>query len=131
MGAVSERAKANKRKADRDRDKWYKSHGICPRCAKRYCKPGYTHCEECLAQMLAAKRQRDPTGEKERAYDKERYKRLKEQGICTVCGKRPAADGIQKCAICRQNALDSKRKLRINQRIDKEIDAVRRANGKH
>lgn len=130
MGAVSERAKANKRKADKERREWYKSRGICPRCKTKFCKPGYVHCEDCISKYLIDKRRRDPTGEKEKAYCKERYQRLREQGICPVCGKRKAEDGVRVCAICRQATLDSKRKSSIIQRIDKEVEEIRRANGK-
>ena len=119
MGAVSECAKANKRQADHDRDEWYKSRGICPRCTRNYCKPGYVHCEECLKAMRDAKRRRDPTGEHEKAYNRERRQQLIAKGLCPVCGKRKHAPGIQKCATCRQNAWDSIKKLRMHQKTVK------------
>lgn len=120
MGAVSKRAKVNKARADHERDEWYKSRGICPRCTVRYCKPGFVHCETCLEGMLDAKRRRDPTGEKKRQYDRERRQRAKERGLCPVCCKREPVAGRKECEICRQHKRDSQLKFRIHQQTIKE-----------
>ena len=120
MGAVSKRAKANKRKADHERDEWYKSQGICPRCTVRWCKPGYVHCEICLKQMRAAKDRRDPTGDGKRAYDHERRAKLMAKGLCPVCGKYKPIEGRTECAVCRQRKRDSQLKYRMHQKTVKE-----------
>ena len=129
MGAVSKRAIAYKKKADHERDEWYKSQGICPRCAQRWCKPGYVHCETCLAQMRAAKKRRDPTGVDKKAYDRGRRETLIAQGLCPVCGKRKPAEGRIECPVCRQRKQDSQWKFRIKQRIEREAQKARANNG--
>ena len=116
MTAVSREAKANKSKYDHESREWYKDHGICPRCKKRFNKPGRVHCEVCLAEMVRSKNRRDPGGENRKVYDQDRRARLKAKGLCPVCGKRKPAEGRVECAICRQNKWDSQKKYRIHQR---------------
>ena len=38
--------------------------------------------------------------ERNKAYGKERYHRLKKEGICVDCGKREAVNGVR-CTTCR------------------------------
>jgi predicted amidophosphoribosyltransferase len=120
MAAVSRKAKANKSKSDKESYRWYREHGICPRCKKRFNKPGRVHCEVCLAKMVRSKNKRDPGGENRKVYDQDRRARLKAKGLCPVCGKRKPAEGRIECAICRQNKWDSQRKFYIHKRTLEE-----------
>ena len=123
MPAVSKQAKANVKKREHELDEWYKSHGLCPRChGKHYCKPGYVHCEECLAKIRETKHRRDPTGEIEKQNNLNRRQRLIEQGLCPVCGKRKPVEGRVECARCRQNKNDSQRKFRLLKKLRGQND---------
>lgn len=52
--------------------------------------------------------------EQERARRRERYAKLKAEGICVVCCKRPARPGKAKCAECaiRHSMQDAARRKR-------------------
>ena len=125
MAAVSKEAKAHKSNSDKESYRWYREHGICPRCKKRFNKPGRVHCEVCLADMVRSKDERDPGGENRKVYDQDRRARLKAKGLCPVCGKRKPAEGRVECAICRQSKWDSQKKYRIHQRTLEEGENAR------
>ena len=89
-----------------------KAAGICVTCGKRMAEPGRVKCAECTAerrQWYATRRELYP--EKVKA-ENERYReshlRNKKArnakriaaGICTQCGKRPAAEGRTLCEVC-------------------------------
>jgi len=116
MTARSKQAVANVKKANRALYDWYKDSGICPRC-KRYCAPGKVYCEQCLKEDVQRHKRKDPTGERKYQYDVERKAKLREQGICTKCGRGKAMPGIQMCRSCRQKNIERIRALRIRKKL--------------
>ena len=96
---------------------WKKEHSICVYCGNETAEPGRTMCFKCAEKNRArASMHRQENIEKKRQSDRERYNRLKSEGVCPYCRKRPPADGHVYCAVCRGM---------INQRSDKR----RRENG--
>lgn len=96
---------------------WYKSKGICPKCRVNDAFGKYVHCAECLEKLRlnAIKYQ---TKEKTKEYTakrapllKQRYEQHKKDGVCTVCGKRPAKRGLvcQECWLRRRNRREEKK----------------------
>ena len=84
---------------------FYKNHGICVNCRVRNAVKGKTKCPECQkkerAMALAYYREhREQQLERQKQYQKIRYKRLKDAGICTLCGKNPAKPGQTRCTVC-------------------------------
>lgn len=88
---------------------WFKSHGICPTCQKYPLIKGKSVCVQCSGAKLehsvnrwlnlpADQKQAD--NERRREYQKRRRQKLKESGICTMCGKSPAKQGRTLCALC-------------------------------
>jgi hypothetical protein len=65
--------------------------------------------------------------EQKRIYDKKRYEILKEQGICTKCGKNPVHTyGAVRCARCaRLQKFYSNRHYENNTQVYKERDKVK------
>lgn len=97
--------------------RWYKAHGICPRCRTRWCVPGHVYCDDCYAHQYAVAERRDPGRVQRNAYDRDRRARLKAEGICTHCGQRPAEPGKLKCKECKDKQNESNRMYRLRQRI--------------
>lgn len=91
---------------------WLIQHKICISCRQRDAEPGKTLCLDCNIRAAERSRQwaqdlkeKDPELWRKKAdhnneRHKERRKRLKEAGICYVCGKRPAEEGHPLCAWC-------------------------------
>ena len=86
------------------------TRGVCPRCGKRKLWGDEKECIECRAE--AAGRQAEWREKNSEAFreshaiwSKKTYSKRREAGICTRCGKRPAAPGKAMCGICsaRQN----------------------------
>jgi len=51
----------------------------------------------------------EATREKDRLRTKARAERLKEQGLCIKCGKKPPVEGKVHCEECAERGLESKR----------------------
>ena len=117
MSAVSERAKANERKRNRENYEWYKAHGICPKCKNAWAAPGRVFCEPCLKQKLTETMRFG--GEYNARKCKERRERLKEKGLCVRCA-RPAVEGKVLCASCARRNAETQQAARIRKRIEKE-----------
>lgn len=89
-----------------------KAAGICIDCKKAKASPGRVRCADCLAkERIHSKKWRmnksiDEYEEKILAPRRARRQRLKEAGICVICGKVDAEDGMTRCKACaiRQNA---------------------------
>lgn len=85
----------------------------CVWCGRRdaYTINGRAYCAECCRRRSGYYKKRyvekPETKEPLKRYQKERYRRLKDMGLCTRCGKRPAATGRVMCARC-----SSREKLR-------------------
>lgn len=105
---------------------FYKSIGICVRCHKNPAEPNRVMCLECAdKERETDRKKRRKNSEKIRVNDISRYHRLKEQGICTYCKRKPAISGKTKCEKClakiraKQNAArnDLMRSERVSYRI--------------
>jgi len=120
MSAVSKAAREHQYKTAMERYFWYKDAGICPRCL-RYSEPGKVYCKACYEKNRRKAAERDPTGEAKAKYMRERRARLKAEGICTDCGKRPAMEGKTRCMKCMERAQDSRIKYNIHQRTLKGV----------
>ncbi len=97
--------------------------GMCPRCGERPPAPGRSQCEPCLAKDAAAGRardarlraaglpRRDPAREREyaREHTRRQTEARKAEGLCTVCGKAPAAPGRVSCEPCLEKRRASDR----------------------
>ena len=104
----ADRARHHRRTAERvDR-------GLCPKCGKVPPAPGRSQCEPCLEKDRVAGRARDArlrargkprrNPAKTREYERKRSRRQTEarraEGVCTACGKAPAAPGRASCEPC-------------------------------
>ena len=88
---------------------YYKSIGLCPHCRQMKPAEGKVYCPNCLDEQalmqmelratLSAE-QRADIRKRQTEYDRERYARLKAEGICPKCGKRKARHGRVMCAYC-------------------------------
>lgn len=96
--------------------KWYKSHGICPRCGKKELYGDEKMCLECKAITYETNmRSRKKLGKEHyntmhAQWAKKKHKERIENGICTRCGKRKADYGFKTCGICREKIRNQKRK---------------------
>lgn len=88
---------------------WYKSKGYCVECHHQKAAPGKTCCFDCLAKMngKATKRYHELSDEQRKeeirkasARTKARREKRKEHGLCILCGKKPAWNGLQTCYEC-------------------------------
>ena len=97
---------------ERELRKWYLSHRICPRCRKNDLMGDETICPECRAKEVnnaMKNRDMDRYNSYHNEWAKSTYKKRKEAGICTRCGKRKASDGYTTCAICRAKDNETRR----------------------
>ena len=86
--------------ARKENDAYKKRIGICRLCGEK-AEPGKVLCWECAEKGLEKdKVWRKKHLDEKRMYDMGKYYRLKEQGICVYCGKRPSAPGKTKCPFC-------------------------------
>lgn len=122
MPAKSEAAKRHNDELHHESYLWYKEGGICPRCKKAWAAPGRVYCEICTRKNKCSKEKHDPGGVKRKAYNANRKARLKAQGICIDCGKRPVVEGKGKCAACQARQNEVNRIYRMRQRIAREAE---------
>lgn len=98
--------------------------GMCVKCGHRYAEPFETMCKWCKAKNT---RWKDADF---RATYNERRKAIRDEwreaGLCTSCGKAPAAEGRTRCERCLAIQRDSMRKRRILDRMDAEAEMARR-----
>lgn len=113
----SDKAKAHEKAYKKELYHWYRDHGICFECKRRDAEPGRMLCAACKRERALRAEHRDPGGEKRKAYLRERYARLKAEGLCVDCGRRKAQEGHVHCARC----LKKKQELREVARIKKRI----------
>ena len=93
--------------------RWYRQHRICTRCLKVPADPGHTTCERCLMEQREhAKRKvfEMSMEEYERmlARNRDKYRILKDNGICVACRSERAVPGKTRCTEC------AKRHTRVN-----------------
>lgn len=89
-----------------------KEKGLCIKCGKNEPFRGKTLCLQCL--MDERERLEDfheKHREQLRRSARERTRKLRSQGICVTCGKRPAVKGRARCARCqiRQRRVQRRR----------------------
>ena len=93
----------------RDAYQYFKGRGICVECHQRKAINGRVKCEVCTERRAADDVQRDKDALRRKA--KERAERLKAQGICRDCGKRPVKGNSSRCEEClRLNCLRTKQR---------------------
>ena len=81
--------------------RWYKNNCICVRCRHARAEPNRVMCWKCIENEKEYNRiKRESNKEKYKNKDNEKYKRLKEQGICTYCKRKKAEFGKTKCKKC-------------------------------
>lgn len=108
----------------RDAYQYFKGRGICVECHQRKAINGRVKCEVCTERRAEYDAQRDKDALRRKA--KERADRLKAQGICRDCGKRPVKGNSTRCADClRLNCLRTKQK-NAEKRIRKPQGICRR-----
>ena len=109
---------------------------MCPRCGKRKLWGDEKECIECRAE--AAGRQAEWREKNSEAFreshaiwSKKTYSKRREAGICTRCGKRPAAPGKAMCGICsaRQNTRRRERARQNGWMSPEERKAYREERG--
>ena len=89
-------------KYNKEQYKWNKEHSICVYCCNEAAEPGQTMRFKCAEINRArALRYRQENIEKKRQSDRDLYNKLKSEGICVYCRKRPASGGRIQCAVCR------------------------------
>lgn len=80
---------------------FYKNVKLCVRCGKLSAEPNKVMCLECAdKEREYDKKKREKNKEQYKKKDNEKYRRLKEQGICTYCKHEKAMDGKTKCRKC-------------------------------
>ena len=85
-----------------ERAAYFKIIKRCPRCGKQdsYTITGHSLCYECTEKNREyAKKHYHKYGNNGM---KERYEKLKQDGICVDCGKRPAKENRIRCSQCLQ-----------------------------
>ena len=86
-----------------DRANYMKAVHRCIRCGKQdaYTLAGKQRCYECVEkEKQRCKEYNKRNSEKNKQRAKERYYRLKSQGLCVVCAKRKAQSGRTLCLRC-------------------------------
>lgn len=91
---------------------YYQKNHVCPRCRKNSIIGDEKICLECAAkenEKTMRKRDKEHYNKIHREWSKKEYKRRKENGICTRCGKRKPDHGFLKCGICRNKETEKRR----------------------
>ena len=114
-----------KRRSD---NKYLSERHICPRCGKAPAVQGMSMCCDCLYRNAEYSIEYYRNNkDKAQTYAKNRYKSLKQEGICVKCGKRKAAPGRVSCKQCLGKERD-KASVRRAANNNKPIDSCRRCN---
>jgi hypothetical protein len=121
----------NKQKLNKDNNEtyyFYKGLGICVSCHSDDAMIGSVRCPECAnkASERYYKSKQSPNFNKRRnSSNKKRYYRLRNSGICCVCGKRKAE---KKTTYCYECYIRKRRKMRDNWRNKHPIPRDARAS---
>ena len=125
MPATSPKAKAHNRFLRLEAYEWYKAHGICVGCRMAYAEPGRVYCAKCARKRRVSAEKHDPGNVIHRQFNKDRRDRLKAEGLCIDCGKKPAADGKLRCRTCGAKQNESNKAWRVRDKIKREADKAR------
>lgn len=106
------------------RDFCRKNH-ICTECRKERVYGSDKICFECRAKKnnrraKTTDEQRQKSNERFREQQNHLYEQRVEQGICTRCGKRSAADGKKKCVVCLKKDAEAHRRKNFDKINTKE-----------
>lgn len=97
----------------KERAVYWKSRNRCKNCGKQdaYTLAGRSYCYACNEHHNDYKRiNKDKWIETEKKRSKTRYERLKQEGICVSCGKRPAKPNHIRCLRCSIKHSNSEKK---------------------
>lgn len=99
---------------------------ICPICGKNPIRGNEKTCFECLDKAKVKQKEyreknKDILYAKKRAYFKNRTVKLREQGLCTKCGKRKPSSGRATCPICSEKASYYGRMRYIRRNQDERV----------
>ena len=103
---------------------FYKGNGICVNCGQEKAVKNRVRCLNCLEKGAESQRriranksteELEIQNEKNRIYKKERYKKLKEAGLCVNCGKPQVSTSKIYCIDCaiKNQRRNNKRKCGI------------------
>ena len=89
----------------KDEYQFYKAHGFCVICRHNKAIKGQTKCATCKEKALRYQRgyveeHKAKIKETQKIYQYARYHRLKDAGLCVICGKTPAEKGKSRCTEC-------------------------------
>lgn len=106
---------------------WYKAHHICTQCQKQTARKGKVTCLQCSGAAIETSltywhdmpdEKKQAKLERRRQYNKRRRDSLKQAGICTMCGKKPAKQGRTLCQTCA-----NKNKMRVAACTRKKLES--------
>lgn len=96
---------------------WFKAHGLCARCGKIKPARNHVYCLECMsydAEKARKYRLKTPDyNERHRKAQAQKYSERREQGLCTLCGKRKPENGFARCGVCRARLRQYAAKYRL------------------
>ena len=104
---------------NRETREFCKEHHICTMCRKEVVYGTDRICFECRAKKSENRKpltedQKKRYGETFRKQQKTLYQQRSEGGICVRCGKRKAAEGKKRCAICLEKDTYAHKKKRMD-----------------
>lgn len=84
----------------------------CSRCGRMdaYTMGGRSLCADCCEKQAEYWSQHPEFNERQKERGKARYRQRKECGLCTRCGKRPAATRKAKCVYCLKKDANAHKK---------------------
>ena len=108
---------------------FYQSLGYCPICHENKIYGTEKECHECREKKSIASYKSQIKARSEGKYyaskdcknewNRKRYSRLKNEGICVRCGKRPAENGKTRCRLCLDKEADRQRERRYRLKQEK------------
>ena len=108
-----------------DRANYMKKVHRCIRCGKQdaYTLAGKQRCYECVEkEKQRCKEYNERHKEETKKRVKERYERLKSQGICTVCAKRKARSGKVLCLSCAIKCSENTKRYNLRKAEESATD---------
>lgn len=114
----------------KERRDWLKKYGLCIYC-KDKAEPGKLYCFACAEKVASrARRYHKEHAEEKNERSRNRYSRLKQEGICVRCGKHPVEKGKVHCSTCLANCrIRDEKKRRENRDIERDCNEKKRHDG--
>ena len=119
---------------ERAKERYYflKQHGMCTKCGQADAIKNQTLCINCAAKASEktykwyANLEENERKEYRRKYRKNRYSKLKNQGICVRCGKKKIINSKTLCDWCRKKeSLRNHKRYLLNIYRTKNINDIR------